>query len=108
VKVRPRLPEQLEPVRQADRDEPRQHRRRREPHPARGREDGDVKGTRLSRREVDRQIHRREPVAAPEGTGECGLQGEGPQERDRKSTRLNSSQEWMSYAVYCLINKQIM
>src|SRR5438876_8528031 len=54
VKVRPRLPEQLEPVRQADRDESRQHRRRREPHPARGSEDGDVEGTRLSRREVDR------------------------------------------------------
>src|SRR2546422_9084196 len=83
VKVRPRLPEQLEPGRQANRDEPRQHRRRREPHPARGSEDGDVKGTRLSRREVDRQIHRREPMAAPEGAGECGLEGEGPQERRR-------------------------
>src|SRR5438105_9147193 len=25
--------------------------------------------------------------------------------RDRKSTRLNSSHEWMSYAVFCLIKK---
>src|SRR5207247_9709175 len=26
-------------------------------------------------------------------------------ERDRKSTRLNSSQEWISYAVFCLKEK---
>src|SRR6266849_9067328 len=29
-----------------------------------------------------------------------------PQERDRKSTRLNSSHEWISYAVFCLKKKK--
>src|SRR5207247_4927600 len=28
-------------------------------------------------------------------------------ERDRKSTRLNSSHEWISYAVFCLKKKKI-
>src|SRR5438105_7515365 len=28
------------------------------------------------------------------------------QERDRKSTRLNSSHEWISYAVFCLKKKK--
>src|SRR5438105_11894033 len=29
----------------------------------------------------------------------------GPQGEDRKSTRLNSSHEWISYAVFCLKKK---
>src|SRR5207247_9459425 len=29
-----------------------------------------------------------------------------PTERDRKSTRLNSSHEWISYAVFCLKKKK--
>src|SRR5438105_11966849 len=29
-----------------------------------------------------------------------------PPERDRKSTRLNSSHEWSSYAVFCLKKKK--
>src|SRR5438105_12381346 len=29
-----------------------------------------------------------------------------PQLRDRKSTRLNSSHEWISYAVFCLKKKK--
>src|SRR5438105_5579338 len=34
-------------------------------------------------------------------------QGAGPREqRDRKSTRLNSSHEWISYAVFCLKKKK--
>src|SRR5438105_10958398 len=31
----------------------------------------------------------------------------GDQVRDRKSTRLNSSHEWISYAVFCLKKKKI-
>src|SRR5438105_10087954 len=31
----------------------------------------------------------------------------GPAVRDRKSTRLNSSHEWISYAVFCLKKKKI-
>src|SRR5207247_6072735 len=30
----------------------------------------------------------------------------GIEERDRKSTRLNSSHEWISYAVFCLKKKK--
>src|SRR5438105_9681410 len=39
-----------------------------------------------------------------------GFGGSGPQSRmvalDRKSTRLNSSHEWISYAVFCLKKKK--
>src|SRR5438105_6025142 len=31
--------------------------------------------------------------------------GRRPQSQDRKSTRLNSSHEWISYAVFCLKKK---
>src|SRR5207247_7853826 len=46
-------------------------------------------------------------VGQPEySTGSEGVPNEartiGPRERDRKSTRLNSSHEWMSYAVFSL------
>src|SRR5438105_10876866 len=30
-----------------------------------------------------------------------------PRETDRKSTRLNSSHEWISYAVFCLKKKRV-
>src|SRR5438105_12191415 len=33
---------------------------------------------------------------------------EGAAETDRKSTRLNSSHEWISYAVFCLKKKKIL
>src|SRR6266849_5472818 len=40
-----------------------------------------------------------------------GVRGERPEHRrrsrDRKSTRLNSSHEWTSYAVFCLKKKKI-
>src|SRR6266536_5306728 len=39
--------------------------------------------------------HRREPPV-----------GEPPRAGDRKSTRLNSSHEWISYAVFCLKKKK--
>src|SRR5207247_11305731 len=32
----------------------------------------------------------------------CGLRLTEPTPEDRKSTRLNSSHEWISYAVFCL------
>src|SRR5207247_3269963 len=32
----------------------------------------------------------------------------GPMDSDRKSTRLNSSHEWISYAVFCLKKKKII
>src|SRR5438105_8277640 len=32
--------------------------------------------------------------------------GIAPERRDRKSTRLNSSHEWISYAVFCLKKKK--
>src|SRR5438105_12362500 len=41
------------------------------------------------------------------GLGEhAGLVGDRAGERDRKSTRLNSSHEWISYAVFCLKKKK--
>src|SRR5438105_5337898 len=33
--------------------------------------------------------------------------GSVPSRKDRKSTRLNSSHEWISYAVFCLKKKKI-
>src|SRR5207247_4267197 len=73
---------------------------------------------------------RREPEADPEGGGRRDLRGgqpgrahgrqrgghrqpgDQPEEpglrpQDRKSTRLNSSHEWISYAVFCLKKKKI-
>src|SRR2546422_386401 len=44
---------------------------------------------------------RLEPAAQLEEPGEIVLQGEG----DRKSTRLNSSHGYISYAVFCLKKK---
>src|SRR5438105_14419382 len=41
-----------------------------------------------------------------QGGGQCELRTfERPAQRDRKSTRLNSSHEWTSYAVFCLKKK---
>src|SRR5438105_15218782 len=33
--------------------------------------------------------------------------GDAPSRKDRKSTRLNSSHEWSSYAVFCLKKKRL-
>src|SRR2546422_7114281 len=43
-----------------------------------------------------------------ESKAACGLPADGlePQERDRKSTRLNSSHGYISYAVFCLKKKK--
>src|SRR5256886_12331566 len=55
-------------------------------------------------------VHRARRDAArghPQG-GSCGGEDERHdrhEEKDRKSTRLNSSHSQMSYAVFCLINK---
>src|SRR5207247_10495835 len=35
-----------------------------------------------------------------------GVNKQTPLKRDRKSTRLNSSHEWISYAVFCLKKKK--
>src|SRR5207247_10418205 len=47
------------------------------------------------------------PVEEEEGDGPEGRQerDRGQQHGDRKSTRLNSSHEWISYAVFCLKKK---
>src|SRR5207247_9196453 len=46
---------------------------------------------------VDRYQHRLAARSAPEPNARPG---------DRKSTRLNSSHEWISYAVFCLKKKR--
>src|SRR5438105_13162949 len=49
----------------------------------------------------------RSPVRVPDGADDPSLEVPGPRERiDRKSTRLNSSHEWISYAVFCLKKKK--
>src|SRR5438132_2509203 len=40
------------------------------------------------------------------GTGRAGFSGDGGNEPDRKSTRLNSSHTVISYAVFCLKKKK--
>src|SRR2546429_4987217 len=65
-----------------------------------------------SRRRRDRQLPRRVPHARRAGrdarrsVGRAGR--DGPRERhlDRKSTRLNSSHGYISYAVFCLKKKK--
>src|SRR2546421_3767833 len=49
-------------------------------------------------------LERREAVAMPEGTGG----GVGDARRDRKSTRLNSSHDQISDAVFCLKKKEML
>src|SRR5207247_5613834 len=55
--------------------------------------DGHQRGVRRAEDDVD-ALEALEPVAHAGG------------ERDRKSTRLNSSHEWISYAVFCLKKKK--
>src|SRR2546422_1776994 len=43
-----------------------------------------------------------------EGRGRRGADDDGARGRDRKSTRLNSSHGYISYAVFCLKKKKIM
>src|SRR6266849_8914300 len=43
------------------------------------------------------------PEGAKDGCGAC--RDDPVRSRDRKSTRLNSSHEWISYAVFCLKKK---
>src|SRR5207247_3372676 len=82
--------------------------------PARGRAGGD--GVRdvgrhgLDALSRDRSARRRTllpsgagPVSATRNRGERGSRG--GMRADRKSTRLNSSHEWISYAVFCLKKK---
>src|SRR5438105_10090258 len=66
-------------------------------------------------REVTQRLHAhraRRVVAQEGGAGQLGLAVDGhaataaTAHPDRKSTRLNSSHEWISYAVFCLKNKK--
>src|SRR6266536_3383725 len=45
-------------------------------------------------------------IPAEKNRTRVGLHGVSIWERDRKSTRLNSSHEWISYAVFCLKKKK--
>src|SRR5687768_17876857 len=54
--------------------------------------------------ERDRGRHVRDPGAAAPCRGQEG--GAGPRFADRKSTRLNSSHGYISYAVFCLKKKK--
>src|SRR3712207_8380975 len=53
--------------------------------------------------DLERQLHRWEAGAEP--NMEQGLERVHPDDRDRKSTRLNSSHANISYAVFCLKKK---
>src|SRR2546422_8141794 len=56
-----------------------------------------------------RRRARRRPAEADEGSADRALGSRGSGERgpvDRKSTRLNSSDGYISYAVFCLKKKQ--
>src|SRR5438105_11193011 len=46
-------------------------------------------------------------IHALRGGGRTAGLGAGRAARDRKSTRLNSSHEWISYAVFCLKKKKL-
>src|SRR5947208_7973761 len=46
------------------------------------------------------------PARLPEGAGVRRREGRQPARGDRKSTRLNSSHQIISYAVFCLKKKQ--
>src|SRR6266849_8578942 len=54
-------------------------------------------------------LHDALPIAPmiPSGTLRCGFRTSPASWSDRKSTRLNSSHEWISYAVFCLKKKKI-
>src|SRR5688572_32311130 len=52
-------------------------------------------------------VDRRDPVDAP-GLAGAGRKQVPDLDRDRKSTRLNSSHSQISYAVFCLKKKTIM
>src|SRR5438105_6646411 len=50
---------------------------------------------------------RRAPGQDIRAAQERGAEPAGPPRQDRKSTRLNSSHEWISYAVFCLKKKNV-
>src|SRR5207247_3776610 len=79
--------------------------------PRREQHQGDAVRPRAEREAADSRVHgddgnvpgREVPQqrAVARGGARCAAVGEG----DRKSTRLNSSHEWISYAVFCLKKK---
>src|SRR5438105_11279965 len=54
----------------------------------------------------DAQKHTEEPHGQPASRIAAALQADLSHNEDRKSTRLNSSHEWSSYAVFCLKKKR--
>src|SRR5207247_11150188 len=63
----------------------------------------------IARRPVDlRRVLPRERAAAVRARPAVGVDDDLPpgEPGDRKSTRLNSSHEWISYAVFCLKKKK--
>src|SRR5438105_5640467 len=77
-----------------------------DPRPARlGHDAGRLGHDHRARPQADARHGRRVPVAAAARRPNQGIRAERSAPRDRKSTRLNSSHEWISYAVFCLKKK---
>src|SRR5438552_11380694 len=62
--------------------------------------------TRVARRRAPRLWRGRAPVAHPRPRGRGPRARGRPCDQDRKSTRLNSSHQIISYAVFCLKKKK--
>src|SRR6266536_3051294 len=56
--------------------------------------------------EVDQDLRADAVLAVVHGQAELEIGVDGVAAPDRKSTRLNSSHEWISYAVFCLKKKK--
>src|SRR2546429_7291509 len=66
---------------------------------------GDARARVASREHVSKLIGARMAFGAPEVPRDRGASRESGEDRDRKSTRLNSSHGYISYAVFCLKKK---
>src|SRR5258708_18058001 len=66
-----------------------------------------VRETRTSRSEDARDYDRRRPSRAAYRGGYLHGAAYSPVDQDRKSTRLNSSHQIISYAVFCLKKKKL-
>src|SRR2546430_12802152 len=65
----------------------------------------DICGDRRERSIRRRRLVPGEHVVGADVHAACAGVGRGPRQRDRKSTRLNSSHSQISYAVFCLKKK---
>src|SRR5205809_7708460 len=66
------------------------------------RRSSDLDRVRVSVQHRARRRRRRDQSVLDVGAGAGALDGDGSIQRDRKSTRLNSSHGYISYAVFCL------